>query len=131
MKEVNFMNNKELMQFINTCESLEVNKDYYLGCIEKYKNDINSSILNHNLKNFETLLNDYFDMNSKYDDHLLTSDIIKINQMQQCFGIGSDFGFNTDFIDEISDCPEVIELTIENHNKIAVAYRLNLRYPVV
>ena len=71
------------MQFINTCESLEVNKDYYLGCIEKYKYDINSSILNHNLKNFETLLNDYFDMNSKYDDLLLTSDFINICSIQK------------------------------------------------
>ena len=71
------------MQFINTCESLEVNKDYYLGCIEKYKHDINSSILNHNLKNFETLLNDYFDMNSKYDDLLLTSDFINICSIQK------------------------------------------------
>ena len=76
------MNDKELQQFINTLETLETNKAYYLGLIKKYKRDINNSIFNHNLEEFELCISEYFDLNSKLEDHLLISDFLKINHIR-------------------------------------------------
>ena len=76
------MSKINLNHFISSCESLETNKDYYLGYIKKYKSHINDSISNHSLEDFELFLNEYFDLNSKLEDQLLTSELLKINQIK-------------------------------------------------
>ncbi|MBP3804758.1 MAG: hypothetical protein J6I76_12855 [Oribacterium sp.] len=76
------MDTNELRQFIHTCESLETNKDHYLGYIENYKRLLNTSIYSHNLEDFELFTDEYFNLNSKLEDHLLTSEFLKINQIK-------------------------------------------------
>lgn len=102
------MVNMSLDEFVGVCESLESNKDKYLAYIENYRSRMNESIMNHNLEDLDNIMDEYYDMNNKQSNNLLTADFIKINQIIKALYNEKRFGFKL-FWDDVDGFDKLIE----------------------
>ncbi|WP_031549349.1 hypothetical protein [Oribacterium sp. FC2011] len=112
------MANMSLDEFVGLCESLESNKDKYLAYIEHYKSRMNESIKNHNLEDLDNIMDEYYDLNEKHSNNLLTADFIKINQIIKALYNERRFGFML-FWDDVDG----FDSLIEKYCKIALMLR--------
>ena len=107
-----------LSEFISFFESLEKNKEVYLGYIEQYKARMNESVMNHDLESLDNIMSEYYDMNNKQDNELLISDFIKINQIITALKNEKKYGF-TLFWEDVCSINELID----KYNKTALMLR--------
>ncbi len=107
-----------LEEFVSFYESLENNKELYLGYIEQFKTRMNESIMNHDLESLDGIMSEYYDLNNNHDNELLISDFIKINQIISALNNEKKYGFKLFWEDVCS-----IDELIDKYNKTALMLR--------
>lgn len=112
------MSSMSLGELISYYESLEKNKGVYLDYIEQYKSRMNDCISDHDLEGLDGIMNEYYNLNIKLNNEILTSDFMKINRIIEALYKERMTGF-TLFWDDINNFDELVN----KYNKTVLMIR--------
>ena len=115
---VRYMSSMSLGELISYYESLEKNKGVYLDYIEQYKSRMNDCISDHDLEGLDGIMNEYYNLNIKLNNEILTSDFMKINRIIEALYKERMTGF-TLFWDDINNFDELVN----KYNKTVLMIR--------
>ena len=115
---IRYMSSMSLGELISYYESLEKNKGVYLDYIEQYKSRMNDCISDHDLEGLDGIMNEYYNLNIKLNNEILTSDFMKINRIIEALYKERMIGF-TLFWDDINNFDELVN----KYNKTVLMIR--------
>ncbi len=115
---IRYMSSMSLGELISYYESLEKNKGVYLDYIEQYKSRMNDCISDHDLEGLDGIMNEYYNLNIKLNNEILTSDFMKINRIIEALYKERMTGF-TLFWDDINNFDELVN----KYNKTVLMIR--------